>query len=924
MARERGSRISSPGHELLESARQLRWRVPELALLFANRATAAARQAGDTEQRLRAEAIALFAENRLGRSVTATERALGAFRDAERAGSTEPLGELRVELACCARGSGSLDVALRVLHPLLELERVPARLRAHALVELCGALPMHRRAAERVEALDEADRLYAAESTEDQDTTRLLRARVAGVRAAHYRGNGEFALAIESAAAGLDFLERLGDPAADSGEVRAGLVLEQAQSLLDLGKQAEALRSAAEVLRQPLRAAAAAPVGWLRLAVATRVHVPSGQHSAAVESLREALDGGRRHELFDLQAAVLNTLSALHEKASDLPEALRCVRDAYSADHHWRRTVEQARLRLLEEFPAPNSAIPRQQSEHGGHDYDRHGHPVEHPSRGPLTPAASDTEPATEDPDTRQQARRLMNTLLSGGAPSTRDSATVPQQHEGAGTGDRRSAGAGDGTAAHRSGAALGEVVTAGGTVAGRRHRAPDGAEEHGATDPHHPTDPVGSADPVAPGGFERAVAAPDTERQGESDAHRPPREYGGREDIDFPAEAPAETGFGGTATEAESGSGSGFPSSSSTPSSSSRTEDVTTIMPVVPSFPESEPSGEEPGDQAVGHTGWPPSDPQPGGMTEPVEPRRSRAADSSPEHGSEPLHEHAAAAPSDSVPPESDSTGARRRAEPAEAEEPPARRSHGRSLDEIRAALEAEGRGTPRQRRSRSAAAEATEEAGSAAEPGTPARPATPARPGGRRRRAEPPEPAASGEQAASAERTESTAQVGHGGSETYPELGESSGDTSRETTSRPAVPEHLLEQSRELIRDFSGMDVSESAESGAGQAGLADLLAEALVAYRHGNRADDTAGAGQSAPAKATHAYPEAPETSSGVDSPVARSSRRSGEPEMPSEDEPAARTGTDDTAFRGRRRHAAGETETGESHSWTPRIR
>ncbi|MGJ7907066.1 hypothetical protein ACOQFL_11350 [Actinopolyspora sp. H202] len=920
MARERGSRISSPGHELLESARQLRWRVPELALLFANRATAAARQAGDTEQRLRAEAIALFAENRLGRSVTATERALGAFRDAERAGSAEPLGELRVELACCARGSGSLDVALRVLHPLLELERVPARLRAHALVELCGALPMHRRAAERVEALDEADRLYAAESTEDQDTTRLLRARVAVVRAAHYRGNGEFALAIESATAGLDFLERLGDPAADSGEVRAGLVLEQAQSLLDLGKQAEALRCASEIVRQPLRAAAAAPVGWLRLAVATRVHVPSGQHSAAFESLREALDGGRRHELFDLQAAVLNTLSALHERASDLPEALRCVRDAYSADHHWRRTVEQARLRLLEEFPAPNSAIPRQQSENGGHGrdqqgYDQHGHTTEHSPSGPLPPEAGETEPATEDPDTRQQARRLMNTLLSGGAPGTRDSASVPHQQEGTDTGDHRSGGQGNGAAAHRSDAPLGEVVSWG-TVAGRRHRVPDGAEEHGSAHPHTP------ADSVTPGVFERSGATRDTTWQGEPDAHHPPREYAARDDIDFPTELPTETGLGGTATESDTGSGVGSGSDFASPS---RTEDVTTIMPIVPSFSESEPPVEESGEHAGGDSGWPTSDPQPGGVPEPTERHPSRAADSPPGHDSEPLHEHAAPGPSEPAPSEPGAERARRRAEPIEAEEPPARRSHGRSLDEIRAALEAEGRGAPRQRRSRSAA-ETTEEAGSGTEPDLSARPATPTRPGGRRRRAEPPEPAASGEQSASGDRAESTTPVGEGGSGTHPEGDESFGGTPRETTtSRPAVPEHLLEQSRELIRDFSGMDVSDSAaESGAGQAGLADLLAEALVAYRNGNRTDDTAGAGQSAPARAPRAYPEAPETPSETASPTARSSRRSGESEMRSEDEPTARTGTDDTAFRGRRRHAAGETETGESHSWTPRIR
>ncbi|ASU77886.1 hypothetical protein CDG81_05670 [Actinopolyspora erythraea] len=894
MARERGSRTSNPGHELVDSAWQLRWRVPELALLLANRATAYARRTGDTEQRLRAEAIALFAGNRLGRSVAGTERALGAFRDAERAGAFDPLENLRVELACCARGSGSPEVALRVLHPLLELERVPARLRAHALIELCGALPMHRRAAERVEALDEADRLYAAESAEEQDTTRLLRARVASVRAAHYRGNGEFALAIEAAASGLDFLERLGDPAADSGEVRAGLVLEQVQSLLDLGKQGEALRCSADILRQPLRAAAAAPVGWLRLALATRVHLPSGHQRAALDSLTEALSGARRHELFDLQAAVLNTLSQLYEKASDLSEALRCVRDAYSADHHWRRTVERARLRLSEEFPAPkNSAIPSQQS---GGNASAHGVGQDPTSRG--TPAAADTDSAPEGEDARQEARRLMNELLTGGtAPRIPHSETVRQRHarDVADTHEPSEARHGARSSSDAAGTHRSDTSCPAETSSGRRHRAPEEDEESFPNS----VGPEESGELAVSGGGTRSARRVESEPQ-------PSFPGAGEEKSqtagDFTTGTEAETDFGWPVTEQTVGSspvaGTDFPSSA-------RSEDVTTIMPVIPSAPPSDSAGEREEEPPVRRQAWPETDPHSSDVADPSEPGSFPAPGlSTAGHTAEPSHEQEGASGLET----DGSFRLSRQAEPVETEEVPARRSRGRSPAEIRAALEAEGRGTPRQRHSRSA-----EGAGTTPEPG------------GRRRRAEPTDPE---ERAGSEEWAEPVGGTGTA----YPAVDSDEGDTgdSGEAVRQPAVvPEHLLEQSRELIRDFSEMNSSGGGNSGQGQAGLADLLAEALVAYRSGRREEASTGTEPShTSTERSFGRPEASGDASGKEpgpaSPADREPRWPGRDESPSRQETAARTGTDDTPSKPGRRHAAGEAETGNSYSWTPQVR
>ncbi len=363
MASVHGSGPSGSARELLESARQLRWRAPELTLMLSDRVVTESRRDGDGVLRSRAEALALFASNRLGHGVTATERAITAVRDAEFSGDAAGIAELRVELACCARGAGSHDVALRLLRSALEQGRVNPVVRVHALIELAAALPVHRGASERAAALDEAERLCSADSELDRDTARLLRARVASERACHHRRHGEAEAAATAAGNGLALLERLEDPAAEGGDIQARLALERVQALLDLGFSAEAMRTAAPVLWRPLRAPAADPAGWLRFALATRVHVPEGEYRIAMRLLNEALAGAERHGLDHLRAEVLSTLSRLHERCEDFAEALHSLRDAHAADRRWRAGVHAARLRLVEEFSAgaPDMALPRQQ-----------------------------------------------------------------------------------------------------------------------------------------------------------------------------------------------------------------------------------------------------------------------------------------------------------------------------------------------------------------------------------------------------------------------------------------------------------------------------------------------------------------------------------------------------------------------------------
>jgi tetratricopeptide (TPR) repeat protein len=339
---------------LLETAWQMRWRVPELALVLSDRAVTFARRTGDRGARLRAEALALFAANRLGRGVSATGRALAAVRDAEASGG-DVLTRLRIELGWCAVSAGSHEVAVRILRRELAQERVDPTVRAHALLALASALPAHQDVDERSQALDEAERLYA-DCDADQDLTRVLKARVWVVRAAHCRRLGEFGEAVAATDAGLALLRRLSDPEAEAGEIQTRLLLERVHALLDQGHRVEAVETSQAVLAEPVRAAAAGPTGWLGLALATRVHLPAGDHEAALRVLAETAAISERHKLDGLLAEALNALSRAHERVEEISEALQALRGAYSADRRWRAAVHGARVSLLSAYPAETDA----------------------------------------------------------------------------------------------------------------------------------------------------------------------------------------------------------------------------------------------------------------------------------------------------------------------------------------------------------------------------------------------------------------------------------------------------------------------------------------------------------------------------------------------------------------------------------------
>jgi len=221
-------------------------------------------------------------------------------------------------------------------------------LRGGALVAVAEASAALGRDDLATSALDEADELYREDPSLDHDTALLLRAAVRAVDAARHRRRDAGAVAEAKAREGRDLLAGLADPEHDSGEVSAGLMLEIALALLDRGAGDAAMQEVRPLLRRPVRAAAAAAVGRLRLALATRVHLAEGRHEPALTLLADAVEGAQRYGVDVVLAECLEGLSHVHEARGEFADALHCVRAARAAEGRHRRDVESARCTLLE------------------------------------------------------------------------------------------------------------------------------------------------------------------------------------------------------------------------------------------------------------------------------------------------------------------------------------------------------------------------------------------------------------------------------------------------------------------------------------------------------------------------------------------------------------------------------------------------
>ncbi|MFJ9785618.1 hypothetical protein ACIRSS_39015 [Amycolatopsis sp. NPDC101161] len=344
-----GETLSAVGR-LIERADALHLRAPELALVLGERAAALSEAAGADEQWIRAESLVVSARVRLGDRPGTVGRAVAALRAAEHAGYGDIAARLRIDLAVCARSLGVPLTGLAALRPVLTDPVVSPVHRAAALTHLVGCLGLLGRKAELDRVLVEADKLVLGDESLGADTQLLVRALLRVGTAAHRRRHGDLTAAADAARTGLGFLEKLNNPADDGGLVRIRLVLLLVSTLLDRGDTEMAYDIAEPVLAEPVRAAGVAPMGWLRLAVATRIHLPAGAGEAATELVREAVASTDRHGLSAVTARLWLELAQLEERFGQAEEAIACLYRSRAAEQLHARSRRQACNVLAGEF----------------------------------------------------------------------------------------------------------------------------------------------------------------------------------------------------------------------------------------------------------------------------------------------------------------------------------------------------------------------------------------------------------------------------------------------------------------------------------------------------------------------------------------------------------------------------------------------
>jgi tetratricopeptide (TPR) repeat protein len=335
---------------LVEQADSLRLRAPELVLVLGERAAALAETAGSDELWIRAESLVVAAKVTLGDRPASVGRGVAALRAAEDAGYGAIAAGLRVNLAVCARSVGDPLTALAALRPVLANPDLPGAQRAEALCHLVGCMAQFGRKAELDKLLVEADKLVSADEGMDADARLLQRALLRVGFSAHRRRHGDLTAAADAARTGLGFLDRLEKPEDDGGLVRIRLILQLACTLLDRGDAEMAMEISQPLLAAPTRAAGIGPAGWLRLAIATRVHLPAGSGEAASTLLRDAVYSTDHHGLHALTSRLWLELAQLEERLGRPSDAIECLHRSRAAEHVHARSRRQALALLSSQF----------------------------------------------------------------------------------------------------------------------------------------------------------------------------------------------------------------------------------------------------------------------------------------------------------------------------------------------------------------------------------------------------------------------------------------------------------------------------------------------------------------------------------------------------------------------------------------------
>ncbi|MDQ3405827.1 MAG: hypothetical protein M3548_20935 [Actinomycetota bacterium] len=336
---------------LVEVADRFRLSAPELAVQFALRAIDGATEA----TRGGAQAILGVSLVHLGRHAEAVEPALAALRAATGSGLVDQAATLRVALAACARVLGEPLAGCELLRPVLQTRGAKPASRALALGQFVACAAHIGGRDDLEDALTEADRLLAADEDLSPDARKLERALLCVRAASYHRRHGDTEAAAESARDGRTLLKRLADPGLEGGRVQTRLTLELVCALLDEGHLDDAVQTAAPALLEPVRATSAPALGRLRLALASRVHLPAGQTEVGRALLIDAVRAAARHQLDSLLADAWTFLAHAEEEASRPSEALHALRSARAAEYRHLRAAAQARAELTADLGATSA-----------------------------------------------------------------------------------------------------------------------------------------------------------------------------------------------------------------------------------------------------------------------------------------------------------------------------------------------------------------------------------------------------------------------------------------------------------------------------------------------------------------------------------------------------------------------------------------
>ncbi|SER67437.1 diguanylate cyclase [Actinokineospora terrae] len=476
---------------LVAAADRLRWSAPELAVQFADRSLRSG--AADAATTTTAQVLLGTGLVRLGRHAEAVEPALAALRAVTSGGLVERAAAVRVALAACARVLGEPLAGSELLRPVLRATTAAPATRALALGQFVACAGHVGRRDDLEDALAEADRLLAADDALSQDARKLERALLCVRAASYHRRHGDTEAATEVAREGLALLNRLSAVGVEGGLAKARLVLEMVCALLDDGDIDEATLVAATVLGEPVRATSALALGRLRLAMASRVYLPSGRAELGRATLVDVVRLADRHGLDSLAADAWTFLAHAEEEAGHPGEALHALRSARAAEYRYLRAASTARGLLVAEVGAvvdPESVVSL--------------------LRATVRPTAS-PEVKTESAETKSVER--------GGRKSYEDRAQREanrqdgaRQEQSRREGARHGAGQGGGTplGASRRWASLRELASHGSPMpgesssAGARHEA---APRDGAVVDTAAALDTGAHDAASPGAASRGAA---------------------------------------------------------------------------------------------------------------------------------------------------------------------------------------------------------------------------------------------------------------------------------------------------------------------------------------------------------------------------------------------------------------------------------